>query len=134
MGCVKFSIAARRTSRFYGRMAGHAPHPSPHRFRRASPQPSRGKAPRTPFAHLGGGEGECLRSRAGERRPILLLQGFFSPAELEPIAAHRLTTVVHDPGQLAALERARLPKKIAVYAKLNTGMNRLGFAAEDLRG
>jgi alanine racemase len=72
--------------------------------------------------------------RAGERRPILLLQGFFSPDELEPIAAHGLTTVVHDPEQLAALERARLPKKIAVYAKVNTGMNRLGFAAEDLRG
>src|SRR5258706_5126522 len=72
--------------------------------------------------------------RAGERRPILLLQGFFSPGELEPIAAHGLTTVVHDPEQLAALERARLPKKIAVYAKVNTGMNRLGFAAEELRG
>jgi alanine racemase len=72
--------------------------------------------------------------RAGERRPILLLQGFFSPEELEPIAAHGLTTVVHDPEQLAMLERARLPKKIAVVAKLNTGMNRLGFPAEDLRG
>jgi alanine racemase len=72
--------------------------------------------------------------RAGERRPILLLQGFFSPGELEPIAAHSLTTVVHAPEQLAMIEKARLPKRIAVVAKLNTGMNRLGFAAEDLRG
>src|SRR2546427_4752967 len=32
------------------------------------------------------------------------------------------------------LEKRRLPKKIAVVAKLNTGMNRLGFPAEDLRG
>src|SRR6266853_501631 len=71
---------------------------------------------------------------AGERRPILLLQGFFSPAELEPIAAQGLATVVHDAEQLAMLEKARLPKKIAVVAKVNTGMNRLGFAAEDLRG
>src|SRR5882762_8821958 len=69
MGCVKLSIAARRTSRFYGRMAGHAPHPSPHRFRRASPQSGRGKTPCTPFAHLCGGEGECLRSRPRARRP-----------------------------------------------------------------
>src|SRR6266850_5355022 len=61
---------------------------------------------------------------AGERRPILLLQGFFSPGELEPIAAHGLTSVVHDPEQLAMLEQARLPKKVAVVAKLNTGMNR----------
>src|SRR3989475_12454732 len=72
--------------------------------------------------------------RAGEKRPILLLQGFFSPEELEPIAAHGLTTVVHDPEQLAMLEKARLPKRIAVVAKLNTGMNRLGFPAENVRG
>jgi len=71
---------------------------------------------------------------SGERRPLLLLQGFFSPEELEPIAAHGLTTVVHDPEQLAMLEKARLPRRIAVVAKLNTGMNRLGFQAEDLRG
>src|SRR5260221_8271480 len=64
---------------------------------------------------------------AGERRPILLLQGFFSPVELEPIAAHGLATVVHDPEQLAMLEKSRLPKKIAVMAKLDSGMNRLGF-------
>src|SRR5437879_7622718 len=72
--------------------------------------------------------------RSDERRPILLLQGFFSPEELEPIAAHGLTTVVHDAEQLAMLERARPAKRIAVVAKLNTGMNRLGFPAEDLRG
>ena len=72
--------------------------------------------------------------RTGERRPILLLQGFFSPEELEPIAAHGLTTVVHNPEQLAMLEEARLPGRIAVVAKLNTGMNRLGFPVEDLSG
>jgi len=72
--------------------------------------------------------------RAGERRAMLLLQGFFSPDELEPIATHALTAVVHHPEQLAMLEKARLPKRIAVVAKLNTGMNRLGFPAEDLRG
>jgi len=71
--------------------------------------------------------------RAGERRPIMLLQGFFSPEELEPIAAHGLTTVVHNPEQLAMLEEARLPGRIAVVAKLNTGMNRLGFPAENVR-
>jgi len=32
------------------------------------------------------------------------------------------------------LEKARPAKRIAVVAKLNTGMNRLGFPAEDLRG
>ena len=72
--------------------------------------------------------------RSGERRPILLLQGFFSPEELEPIAAQALTIVVHQPQQLAMLEKARLPKRVAVVVKLNSGMNRLGFPAEDLRG
>jgi alanine racemase len=71
--------------------------------------------------------------RAGERRPILLLQGFFSAEELEPIAAHGLTTVVHDPEQLAMLERVKLPAKVPVYLKLNTGMNRLGFNEDGFR-
>ncbi|HET7764070.1 MAG TPA: alanine racemase [Burkholderiales bacterium] len=66
--------------------------------------------------------------RAGEKRPILLMQGFYSQKDLEPIAANAITTVVHDEEQLAMLERARPPAKVAVYAKLNTGMNRLGFA------
>jgi alanine racemase len=71
--------------------------------------------------------------RAGERRPVLLLQGFFSPQELEPIAAHGIAVVVHGPEQLAMLEKTRLPKKLAVYAKVNTGMNRLGFQEKDFR-
>jgi len=79
-------------------------------------------------------EGALELRRAGERRPILLLQGFFSPQELEPIAAHGLAVVVHEVEQIAILEKARLPKKIAVYAKLNTGMNRLGFSEPDLPG
>ncbi len=72
--------------------------------------------------------------RSGEKRPILLLQGFFSPEELEPIATQALTIVVHQPEQLAMLEKARLPKRVAVVVKLNSGMNRLGFPAEHLRG
>jgi len=71
--------------------------------------------------------------RAGERRPILLMQGFYSPQELEPIATHGLTTVVHDAEQLAMLEKARVSAKVPVYLKLNTGMNRLGFAESEVR-
>jgi alanine racemase len=70
--------------------------------------------------------------RAGEKRPILMMQGFYSAQELEPIAAHGLTTVVHDAEQLAMLEKARPSAKIPVYVKLNTGMNRLGFVRRDL--
>jgi alanine racemase len=71
--------------------------------------------------------------RAGEKRPILLMQGFYSPQELEPIAASALTTVVHDAEQLAMLERAPASAKIPLYLKLNTGMNRLGFGEKEFK-
>src|SRR6266478_1537204 len=50
------------------------------------------------------------------------------------IAVHALTIVVHQPEQLAMLEKARLPKRVAVVAEPFNNMNRLGFPAEDLRG
>ncbi|HXZ55230.1 MAG TPA: alanine racemase [Burkholderiales bacterium] len=71
--------------------------------------------------------------RAGEKRPILLMQGFYSPGELEPIAANGITTVVHHAEQLAMFEKVRPSAKIPVYLKLNTGMNRLGFAENGLK-
>jgi len=72
--------------------------------------------------------------QSGERRPILLLEGFFSPQELIPVVDHGVSVVVHDLEQVAMLEQARIPAKIPVYAKLNTGMNRLGFAPSEIRG
>jgi alanine racemase len=71
--------------------------------------------------------------RVGEKRPILLLQGFYSSQELGQIAAHGLAAVVHESEQLAMLEKVKLPAKIPVYAKLNTGMNRLGFSEKEFR-
>lgn len=71
--------------------------------------------------------------KAGEKRPILLMQGFYSAQELEPIATHGITTVVHDAEQLAMLEKTRVPAKVPVYLKLNTGMNRLGFSEGEVR-
>jgi alanine racemase len=74
----------------------------------------------------------ALRLRAaGYRRPILLLEGFFDPDELSTIALHALGVVVHDPEQVRMLEQARPASPIGVYVKLNTGMNRLGFAPGD---
>ena len=70
--------------------------------------------------------------RAGEARPILLLQGFYSPGEIGLVAANRLTAVVHDDEQIAMLEKASV--RIPVYVKLNTGMNRLGFGEKEFAG
>jgi len=61
--------------------------------------------------------------RAGEKRPILLLQGFYSADELGAIAANRLTTVVHDAEAARDAGEGELALKIPVYLKLNTGMN-----------
>ena len=73
-----------------------------------------------------------LRER-GERRPVLLLEGFFAPDELETFAAHSLASVVHCAEQVDMLEKARLSRPLDVYLKLNTGMNRLGIAPADAR-
>jgi alanine racemase len=77
---------------------------------------------------------EAVRLReAGIGKPILLLEGIFEPADLALVDRHGLTVVVHDFEQILMLERARLATQIAVYLKINTGMNRLGFAGEQAR-
>jgi alanine racemase len=70
---------------------------------------------------------------SGERRPILLLEGFFEADELDVFAAHALATVVHSIEQVEMLEHARLARPLDVYLKINTGMNRLGVAPQDAR-
>jgi alanine racemase len=76
---------------------------------------------------------EALRLRdAGVRKPILLLEGFFAPADLAPIAAHGLAVVVHSDEQLAMLESTP-GAPLDIHVKLNTGMNRLGFPPEAVR-
>jgi alanine racemase len=74
---------------------------------------------------------EAVRLRdAGFAQPILLLEGVFTPDELSAVAEHRLSIVVHTVEQIAMLQAAWSPLKIDVFLKLNTGMNRLGFAPE----
>jgi alanine racemase len=74
---------------------------------------------------------EARRARAaGWQKPILLLEGFFEPADLEIIDALQLTTVVHQVEQIDMLAAGRPNAPIDVYLKLQTGMNRLGFDAE----
>jgi alanine racemase len=77
---------------------------------------------------------EAVRLRdAGVRKPILLLEGFFGAPDLEPIARHALIPVIHSSAQIAALESIRPARRLDVYLKLNTGMNRLGIPVEDVR-
>jgi alanine racemase len=68
---------------------------------------------------------------AGVQQPILLLEGVFSIAELEQCAMQKIMLAIHEPRHLAWLRDAQLVAPVDVFLKLNTGMNRLGFAAED---
>lgn len=72
---------------------------------------------------------EAVRCReAGWGGPILLLEGFFEPADLEILDRYHLTSTVHTQAQLDMLAHARLSRRLDILLKLNTGMNRLGFA------
>jgi alanine racemase len=71
---------------------------------------------------------EAARARAwGWRKPILLLEGVFAPADLRQVEQLRLTTVVHSSAQIDMLAAHRPGVPVDVYVKVNTGMNRLGF-------
>ena len=72
---------------------------------------------------------EAARARKGGwTRPILLLEGFFTPADLQVVDELRLTAVVHHPAQIGMLAACRPRAPIEVYLKVNTGMNRLGIS------
>lgn len=81
------------------------------------------------FAVLRVEEGIALRE-AGHTQTILLLEGFFAADELPLLARHRLDSVIHDFDQIDMLARVEVSGKLDVFLKLNTGMNRLGFAPE----
>ena len=77
---------------------------------------------------------EALRLRvAGVTKPILMLEGYFNPADLELLPKHALTPVIHNAEQVEMLKRTTLAGDIDVYLKVNSGMNRLGFGLESLR-
>jgi alanine racemase len=77
---------------------------------------------------------EALRLRvAGVAKPVLMLEGFFKTADLELLAKHALTPVIHNAEQVEMLRRTALAAEIDIYIKVNSGMNRLGFGVESLR-
>ncbi len=81
------------------------------------------------FGLAGADEALSLRA-AGVTQPLCLLEGFFDPAEIPLLAAHRIATVVHHEAQVEALAHARIADPIDVWLKLDTGMHRLGFAPQ----
>ncbi len=76
----------------------------------------------------------ALRLRAAHaHRRILLLEGAFSVHDFEIAAAHGLSVVVHHEEQIHMLDSVNAVPKLDVVLKLNAGMNRLGFAANNAK-
>jgi len=74
---------------------------------------------------------EAVRLRdAGVRKPVLLLEVFFSLDDLATVVEHSLSVVIHCEEQVDMLVSAGFPARVPLYLKLNTGMNRLGFSPE----
>jgi alanine racemase len=78
---------------------------------------------------------EALALRdGGIGAPILVLEGMFSPGELEAAHAHGLWTVVHHAGQLEMIERAPdAVQGLDVWLKVDSGMRRAGLALHEVR-
>jgi alanine racemase len=84
------------------------------------------------FALLDLAEAQRLRD-LGWRGPILLLEGCFEPRDLEPCSRLHLWHVVHCGEQIdwLAMHKTHAPHR--VFLKVNSGMNRLGFAPAHAR-
>ena len=88
------------------------------------------------FALLDIRDGVLLRE-AGFRQTILLLEGFFDVKDLPVIAEYDLTSVIHSAEQIALLDNypgssPRGKGALDVWLKVNSGMNRLGFAPQQV--
>jgi alanine racemase len=75
---------------------------------------------------------EALRLRAARiAQPIVVLEGVFAASQLAAAADNDLQLVVHSFEQIAMLEQYAGKRRFAVWLKLDTGMNRLGFRLEE---
>jgi alanine racemase len=75
-------------------------------------------------------EGVRLR-KAGIKHRIAVLEGFTCVEELDELLNYRLDAVVHSFVQLEILERRKEQGVCAIWLKLDTGMNRLGFKPKE---
>jgi alanine racemase len=79
------------------------------------------------FALLDLAEAERLRA-LGWRGPVLLLEGVFEPRDLELCSRLGLWHTVHCSEQIDWLAAHKTQQGHRVFLKMNSGMNRLGFA------
>lgn len=75
-------------------------------------------------------EAQVLRG-AGITRPILVLEGVFSAAQLKEAVHHELDLVVHEGLQIELLRQVPASGRLVVWLRIDTGMNRLGFRVSE---
>ncbi len=85
------------------------------------------------FALLDLAEAERIRA-LGWRGPLLLLEGCFEPRDLELCSRLALWHTVHQEQQIDWLAAHKTQHAHHVFLKMNSGMNRLGFAPATYRG
>ncbi|MGE4241292.1 alanine racemase, partial [Ramlibacter sp.] len=84
------------------------------------------------FALLDLDEAETVR-RLGWRGPVLLLEGVFEPRDLELCSRLNLWHTVHCDEQIDMLAAHKTQQPHRVFLKMNSGMNRLGYAPQRYR-
>lgn len=83
------------------------------------------------FALLDIGDAVRLRE-AGYRQALLLLEGVFRQEDFALLAEYDIAAVLHSPQQLTMLDAYPRRNGLSVWLKVNTGMNRLGFAVAEV--
>ena len=77
---------------------------------------------------------EAVRVRElGWKKPVLLLEGIFTSADVAIADEFGLTVAVHCTEQLDLLCAAKLRRPLDINLKMNSGMNRLGFRPDVFR-
>jgi alanine racemase len=77
--------------------------------------------------------GDAIRLReAGFRQTMLLLEGAFMPSDMALLAEYDLAAVLHSQHQIEMLNAYPRRGGLSLWLKVNTGMNRLGFAPQEV--
>lgn len=78
-------------------------------------------------------EEALILRESGIRNAMVLMAGFFEASELDIITREAFIPVIQNAEQLRIIEAEKLKKPLDVWVKINTGMNRLGFAVTELK-
>jgi alanine racemase len=74
---------------------------------------------------------EALKLRdAGHDNELLVLEGGYDSQEWQSAVEHNLIMVLHHPNQIEQIKACPCHENLRLWLKLDTGMNRIGFRAE----